>query len=67
MNSIISLQIIFLQKNIANEILPETTHNPKTHKLFGVWPLSGIFEKKTPKCTWLCTGISLVWYALQTR
>ena len=24
-------------------------------------------KKKTPKPTWLCTGISPVWYALQTR
>jgi len=24
-------------------------------------------EKKTPKRTWLCVGISLVRYALQTR
>jgi len=24
-------------------------------------------KKKTPKRTWLCVGISLVWYALQTR
>jgi len=27
----------------------------------------GFSEKKTPKCTWLCVGISPVWYALQTR
>ena len=26
----------------------------------------GFSEKKTPKRTWLCAGISLVWYALQT-
>jgi len=26
----------------------------------------GFSEKKTPKCTWLCVGISLVWYGLQT-
>jgi len=32
-----------------------------------VQPLSGIFGKKTPKRTWLCAGISLVRYALQTR
>jgi len=25
------------------------------------------FRKKTPKSTWLCVGISPVWYALQTR
>jgi len=24
-------------------------------------------KKKTPKRTWLCAGISPVWYALQTR
>jgi len=24
-------------------------------------------RKKTPKRTWLCTGIAPVWYALQTR
>jgi len=27
----------------------------------------GDFRKKTPKCTWLCVGISPVRYALQTR
>jgi len=27
----------------------------------------GDIRKKTPKRTWLCTGISPVWYALQTR
>ena len=27
----------------------------------------GFSEKKTPKRMWLCVGISLVWYALQTR
>jgi len=29
--------------------------------------IQGFLEKKTPKRTWLCTGISPVWYALQTR
>jgi len=28
---------------------------------FGVRPLLGISEKKTPKRTWLCVGISPVW------
>jgi len=27
----------------------------------------GDLKKKTPKRTWLCAGISQVWYALQTR
>jgi len=26
----------------------------------------GFSGKKTPKRMWLCAGISLVWYALQT-
>jgi len=42
----------------------ETNHSLK---LFGVRLLSGIFGKKTPKRTWLCAGISLVRYVLQTR
>jgi len=29
--------------------------------------VSGILGKKTPKRTWLCTWISLVRYALQSR
>ena len=29
--------------------------------------IRGFSEKKTPKHTWLCTGIALVQYALQTR
>jgi len=28
---------------------------------FGVWPLLGIFEKKTLKRTWFYAGISPVW------
>jgi len=41
-----------------------------------LWPKSltlwhpaafGDFRKKLPKHTWLCAGISPVWYALQTR
>jgi len=35
--------------------------------VFGVWLVSGFAGKKTPKCTWLCVGISPVRYALQTR
>jgi len=29
-------------------------------------PFRGFSQKKTPKHTWLCAGISLVRYALQT-
>jgi len=34
-----------------------------------LWRLLGFgdFPKKMPKHTWLCAGISLVQYALQTR
>jgi len=42
-------------------------HEEQHTFLFGVRLLSGIFGKKTPKRTWLCTGISPVRYALQTR
>ena len=29
--------------------------------------IRGFLEKKTPKRTWICAGISLVRYALQTQ
>ena len=29
--------------------------------------IRGFSKKKTPKHTWLCAGISPVWYALQTQ
>jgi len=34
---------------------------------FGVRLLLRIFEKKTPKRTWLCAGISPLLYGLRTR
>jgi len=37
--------------------------------LLTLWRLAafGDFQKQTPKRMWLCVGISLVRYALQTR
>ena len=44
------------------------TKNLKNCKLTLWHPLRfGDFRKKAPKRTWLCVGISLVWYALQTQ
>jgi len=39
-------------------------------RMLTLWRLLGFGdfrEKETPKRTWLCVGISPVWYALQTR
>jgi len=38
-----------------NTITGQMTEMTKAH--FGIRLLSGIFAKKSPKCTWLCAGI----------
>jgi len=61
------IKLFFDTSNIENSKLPRINKNvPGKFNSLASVRFRGFSEKKTPKCTWLCAGISPVRFALQT-